>query len=284
MSIAIASDTISISDALRRARAHWKAGDAGEAERYCERVLAARPDQPDALHLLGLIANAHGDLDLAIDRLRRACLAPRAPAVYSSDLADAYRRNGRLAEAETAARRALAMDSNLVSCWNTLGLVLQEAGKLEESLAAFERVVGLKRNRAEGHNNLGNALRRLGLLEFAAWHYVQALTLDRNFAEAYANIAFFHIAQREYQQAAAAASHAIELNPRLADAYLTLAEAEMLQHRPDAALEALDALCAVAPEHAAGRAARDKVLEQLKRNRRDAPSVFPATHEGDLRE
>jgi Flp pilus assembly protein TadD len=86
MSIAIASDTISISDALRRARAHWKAGDAGEAERYCERVLAARPDQPDALHLLGLIANAHGNLDLAIDRLRRACLAPRAPAVYSSDL------------------------------------------------------------------------------------------------------------------------------------------------------------------------------------------------------
>jgi tetratricopeptide (TPR) repeat protein len=81
-----------------------------------------------------------------------------------------------------------------------------------------------------------------------------------------------------------AASHAIELNPRLADAYLTLAEAEMLQHRHDAALEALDALCAVAPEHAAGRAARDKVLEQLKRNRRDAPSVFAATHEGDLRE
>ncbi|MEA3120130.1 MAG: hypothetical protein QOI13_3400 [Paraburkholderia sp.] len=143
---AVASETFSIPDALRRARIHLNAGEADEAEKLCRRVLAVWPGQADALHLLGLMASARGHLDLAIDHLHQACLPPLAPAVYSSNLADLYRRKGLLAEAEAAARRAVAKDPNLVPGWNILGMVLQEAGKFEQSRACLERAGALKLN------------------------------------------------------------------------------------------------------------------------------------------
>jgi tetratricopeptide (TPR) repeat protein len=151
---AVASKTFSIPEALRRARIHSNAGEADEAERLCRYVLAAWPGQADALHLLGLLASARGNLDLAIDLLRRACLPPRAPAVYSSNLAELYRRRGLLADAEAAARRAVAMDPNLGRGWNSLAMVLQAAGKLEESRACLERASALKLNWAEARSTM----------------------------------------------------------------------------------------------------------------------------------
>ncbi|WP_230371671.1 tetratricopeptide repeat protein [Paludibacterium denitrificans] len=62
---------ITIPEALSQAYAHWNAGQAPQAEQLCLRVLQAVPRQPDALHLLGLIAHAYGQLDLAITHLRR---------------------------------------------------------------------------------------------------------------------------------------------------------------------------------------------------------------------
>ena len=265
MSSAPNSDTLTLPEALSRALAHWNAGQAAEAEVYCQRVLAAFPGQADALHLLGLMAHAYGNLDLAIAHLRQACMAPRAPAIYSSNLAEMYRQKGMLAEGEEAAQRAVAMDPSLVPGWSNLGILLQEAGKLEQSLACLERVLALTPDAPEAHNNLANTYRRLGRLDLAEQHYRQALALHPNYAEAHSNLAFLLTAQGQYDQAAAEARLAIELSPRLADAYLNLADVEAARHRHGAALQALAALQAFAPHHPAGLVARAKALKQLER-------------------
>jgi len=217
------------------------------------------------LHLLGLMAHAYGNLDLAIAHLRQACMAPRAPAIYSSNLAEMYRQKGMLAEGEEAAQRAVAMDPSLVPGWSNLGILLQEAGKLEQSLVCLERVLALTPDAPEAHNNLANTYRRLGRLDLAEQHYRQALALHPNYAEAHSNLAFLLTAQGQYDQAAAEARLAIELSPRLADAYLNLADVEAARHRHGAALQALDALQAFAPHHPAGLVARAKALKQLER-------------------
>src|SRR5471030_1965327 len=141
MSSMTPSGNMNIQEALVQAYAHWNAGQADQAELLAQRVLALWPGQPDALHLLGLMAHAYGNLDLAISHLRQACLAPRAPAAYSSNLAEMYRQKGMLPEGEEAAQRAVAMDPALVSGWNNLGILLQESGKLEQSRACLEKVV-----------------------------------------------------------------------------------------------------------------------------------------------
>lgn len=261
----VASGAISIQEALSRAHAHWNAGQADQAEQFCQRVLAAWPGQADALHLLGLMAHAYGNPDLAIAHLRQACMAPRAPAVYSSNLAEMYRQKGLLAEGEEAARRAVTMDPALVSGWNNLGILLQEAGKFAESLDCLERVIALQPDWAEAHNNLANTCRRLDHMDRAEQHYRTALTLNPSYAEAHSNLAFLLSTQGRYDDAATLAQRAIELSPRLVDAYLNLAEVETSRHRHDAALRALDMLSAFAPQHPAALVARAKTLKQVDR-------------------
>jgi tetratricopeptide (TPR) repeat protein len=257
--------TVTIDQALAQANAHWQAGQADQAERLCQQVLAAWPGQSDAMHLLGLMAHAYGNLDLAIDHLRAACMAPRAPAIYVSNLAELLRQGGRLAEAEQAARRSVAMDTGLIGGWNNLGIILQEAGKLEESRVCLERVVALQPHYAEGQNNLANTLKRLGLLDLAKVHYEAALAIAPDYAEAHSNLSNLLNDLGQHDAALDCARRAIEANPQLSDAYINAAAVEVARDRYGDALRWIDALLIYAPMHIGALGVRATVLRRLGR-------------------
>lgn len=251
---------MSFEEALARAYAHWEAGQADQAEMICQRVLAAWPGQADALHLLGIMAHAFGNLDLALQHVRQSCLAPRAPAQFFSNLAEMCRQKGLLEEGERAGRRAVALDANMVAAWNNLGIILQEAGNLAESAACLERVVFMQPDNAEAHNNLGNTFKMLGQLDKSAAHYSQALKIFPNYAEAHSNLAHLLVDTGELDRAATEARLAIDINPRLLDAYINLAGVELARQRPAEALRWLDAALAFAPGHPKIQVARAKAL------------------------
>jgi tetratricopeptide (TPR) repeat protein len=256
---------IDVAKTVERARAAWAAGRADEAEMACRQVLAVWPGQADATYLLGLMAYTYGNLDLAIAHVRQACQAPRAPAVYFSDFAEMCRQGGRLAEAEQAARRAVAMAPNFAPAWNNLGIVLQEMLKLDESRLCLERALGLEPNNPETLNNLANTMKRLGLAAEAEKRWNAALALKPDYAEAYSNLSNLLNDQGEYDRADAVARRAIELSPRLADAYINLAAVATARHRHADALMTLDALTAFTPAHPRALAARALALKELDR-------------------
>lgn len=254
---------LTLEEALTRAYAHWNAGQVDQAEQFCQRVLAMWPGQADALHLMGLMAHGFGNLDLALQYVRQACLAPRAPSLYLSNLAEMCRQAGLLEEAERAGRQAVALNSSFVAGWNNLGIILQEAGKYEESVTCLERVVALQPDNAEAHNNLANTYKRAGRPDLAGAHYGKALELFPNYAEAHSNLANLLNDLGLPDRAAAEARLAIEINPRLADAYINMAGAELSRNRPGEALRWLDALLAFAPMHAGGLCARALALKSV---------------------
>ncbi len=256
---------MTIEQALGQASAHWNAGQADQAERLCQHVLALWPGQSDALHLMGLMAHAYGNLDIAIDHLRRACQAPRVQATYLSNLAEMCRQKGALAEAEEAARRAVTMDPAMVAGWNNLGIILQESGKLEESLSCLERVLLLQPAYPEAHNNLGNTLKRLGRLDRARAQYEAALRLAPAYAEAMSNLANLLSDLGQPDEALALARRAIDANPRLSDAYINAAAVEVGRDRPAEALRWIDALLSYAPLHVGGLGVRATALRHLGR-------------------
>ncbi|GGF75201.1 sulfotransferase [Azorhizobium oxalatiphilum] len=252
---------ITIQEAIQRASQHWAAGQAAPAEQLCQRVLAVWPGQPDALHILGLMAHAYGDLDLAIRYLREAANAPRVPAPYLSNLGEILRQKGYLAEAEEVCRRALALEPGAIGAWNNLGIILQEAGKLTESVACLERVAAAQPDSPQAFNNLANTCTRLGALETARTHYARALELDPDYAEAESNLSFLLNEMGRADEAARHARHAIDLDPQLADAYVNLAGAELGRQRPLEAQRWLEALLAFAPAHLGGLVAFARVLK-----------------------
>lgn len=255
---------VSIEQALGMAHAHWDAGQAEQAEMLCQQVLGIWPGNSDAHHLLGLMAHAYGNLDLAIDNLRKACQSPRTPPLYLSNLAEMCRQRGLLAEAEQAGRAAIRLDQTLPGAWNNLGIILQEAGKLDESRSCLERVVLLRPGEAEGYNNLGNTLKRLGQLDQARQRYEAALALAPNYAEAHSNLSNLLNDLGRPDEALASARRAIDANPRLADAYVNAAAAEVSRNRYREALRWIDMLLAFAPMHPGGLMVRAVALRYLE--------------------
>jgi tetratricopeptide (TPR) repeat protein len=256
---------LDVAATIARGRAAWQAGRADEAEMLCRQVLAVWPGQTDAAYLLGLMAYTYGNLDLAIAHVRQACEVPRAPAVYFSDLAEMLRQKGLLAEAERAARRAIAMAPDFAPAWNNLGIVLQEALKLDESRLSLERALALEGDNAQTLNNLANTLKRLGFAAQAEELWNAALKLKPDYAEVYSNLANLLLDQGEYDRAEASARRAIDLSPRLADAYVNLAATHTARHAHASAVTIIDALLAFAPRHARALAARALALKELDR-------------------
>ncbi len=218
--------SLTVAAALGQAYAHWQAGQAAPAEQLCLRVLGAVRDQPDARHLLGLIAHAYGRADLAVEHLRAACRSPLSPGEYHSNMAEICRQQGLLAEAESAARRAVALEPDRAEGWNNLGIVLQERGQLAASLECLQRVAALMPDSPQAQNNLGNTCKRLGKNAQALKHYGRALALDPGYAQALGNLAVALHDEGRHDEALAAIRRAIEIDPLIPEAHLHLERIE----------------------------------------------------------
>jgi tetratricopeptide (TPR) repeat protein len=256
---------VSLEQAVAMAYGHWHAGEVRQAEHLCRRVLAVAPGHADALHLLGLMAHAHGQPDQAIEFLTRACAAPGAPALFHSNLAEMCRQRRRLGDAEAAGRRAVAADPNLAQAWNNLGIVLQERGKLDEGLDCLTRALALNPDSADGHGNLGNTLKKLGRLEEAVLAYEKALAINPDSVDAHSN---FSVTLGEFGRFDAARAHAeraIEINPHAFDASANLALIDSKLGRKPEALVRIEAALCVAPENTRLLLARADLLKALDR-------------------
>ncbi|MGZ2258607.1 tetratricopeptide repeat protein [Roseobacter sp. A03A-229] len=87
---------------------------------------------------------AAGEYELAIKSFDRAALARGAiDAEILAGLGSANLGLGRLGQAESLLRRAIAMEDAQPEDWNNLGVVLMEAGKTVEAEQVFKRAFAL---------------------------------------------------------------------------------------------------------------------------------------------
>ncbi|HEY0837709.1 MAG TPA: tetratricopeptide repeat protein, partial [Azospirillum sp.] len=98
-----------IQEALLAAVDHHQAGRLAEAEVLYTRILEADPDQPDALHLLGVLLAQAGRPDLAVARIGAAIARAPGVADYHVNLANALRALDRRGEAADAFLAAFAL-------------------------------------------------------------------------------------------------------------------------------------------------------------------------------
>lgn len=256
---------LNLVDALTRAYQHWNAGNAEQAELLCQQVMVVWPDQPDALHLLGIMAHAYGNHDLAIDYVRRACLSPRAPGMFFRNLTEMCRQRGLLLEGEAAGRRAIALEPNSADCWNNLGIVLQEIGKIDESDASLRRALELNPNDPKTLSNIGNTCRLAGRMDEAEKYYRRALELDPESAQTYNNLAALVAARGNLDLGVEYAREALVCEPQYSDAYLTLSDIESVRFNYKEALRWIDALLAYAQNHVGALGAKARLLRKCGR-------------------
>src|SRR5215203_5329552 len=112
-------------DALRAALSFQRAGDFARAEPIYRHVLQAEPDNPAALHFLGLIELNRGRTDVAIEMINRSVQLKPDQASAWNNLANAFVDARRFDEAIDAYQQSLRLKPDNVLAMQNLARVLQ---------------------------------------------------------------------------------------------------------------------------------------------------------------
>jgi protein O-GlcNAc transferase len=145
--------------------------------------------------------------------------ASRAQAIGLCDQGVAHHQAGRLAEAESCYRGALAIDASHADSLHNLGRVLEDLDRLEEAAQAYHNAAAVQPDCAELHNRLGNVLQKQGRLDAAMACYRRVITLDPGFARAYSNLAAALYRTGAVQEAITCFQRAVDIDPQFAAGY-----------------------------------------------------------------
>ena len=278
------SQRMSLSQAFKLANEHARAGRFVQAEGVLRQILKQRPNDPEALHSLALVAHQTGKTPLAVQLIERALTVNPNVAIYQANLAEMYRRIGQPRKAVEHGERAIALNTEGADAHNNLGIAyfdlgdfegairsygnaiakrprfaeaisnrgnaLRQLKRFEESEAEYRRAIAINPSYAEAYNNLGSVLRDLERPAEAEQAYKRAIALKPDYVEALNNLVLAHKDLKQYDEALAVAQKALALKPQNADALAYIGAIHVDQKKLDLAFDALKKSLAIAPNKA----------------------------------
>ena len=247
-----------IQQALQTATTLAQTGRGPEAESIYRQILAAHPQQPQALFGYGLLLGAAGHGAAAAGLLRQAVVLQPNDADFRVAYASTVAALGQIGEAEGALRRAIELRPGHAVAHENLTVVLVAQGRNAEALAVGQRaaalapgsyntacavaqaLVGLNRleeavgaaGRAiqagatakppqptfRAFELAGHALMGLGRSDEAIEAYKRAVSPEPGFAIAYSNLGNALQQRARVEEGMTALRMAIQLDPNLPDA------------------------------------------------------------------
>jgi len=240
--------SVDVQPIILAALQHHQAGRFDQASAGYRQALNANPNEPDALHLLGVVAHQTGDQPAAIQLILRAIeLRPDAPEFYVNG-ANALRAAGQLDQAIQLLHRAVQLAPTLPEAQSNLAIALSDSGQLTAAIDHFKQALQLRPNfeaamlgyaaalsranrsddaiaclrqtisahsrSAAARVNLGNLLKQIGQLDEAIALLNEAVALNPHFAEAHNNLGNALFEAGLIEPAADAFRQAIHLRPR----------------------------------------------------------------------
>jgi tetratricopeptide (TPR) repeat protein len=202
---------------------HHTAGRLDKAEALYRQVLQAEPENPVALHLLGVVAHQSGDDARAAGLISKAIARKPDYADAHSNLGNVLQRMGRLEDALASFHKAVILTPDLAEAHNNVGSALKALGRLEEAAESYHLAVALRPDFAEAYSNYGAVLHDLGRRNEALTCFRQAVALRPGYAEAHGNLAGLLREQGQADEAAACYRQALALDPGNASTQANLA-------------------------------------------------------------
>ena len=235
---------------LQAAIDRQRAGRFDDAERLYNEILAAHPEQPDALQFLGVLAGQRGTPEAAIDYLTRAIAVKHRNPVYHYNLGLAYQAAGRMENSSDSFRQVLELKSDHVGALKGLGWALLMLNRLEEAELCCRKVIKMAPQDPRARNNLAAVLFGRESIDEAEACAREALRLMPNFAEAHNNLGNTFLAQETYDEAAECYRKALRLSPQYTDAHHNLGVALRGLGKPVSAMASLREAIEIRPDYA----------------------------------
>ena len=179
---------MTVQGALALADQHRQARRLPQAENVLRQLLKQRPNQPEALHALAILAHDAGKTALAVQLIAKALNVTPHVGLYQSNIAEMYRLCGNPEKAIEHGKLALGLRPDHADTYNNLGIAYFDISDFETAAKYYEHAIRLKPTFAEAYSNHGNALRQLRRLDEAERDYRHAIELKPTYAEAYNNL------------------------------------------------------------------------------------------------
>jgi protein O-GlcNAc transferase len=249
-----------------------QSGELAQAEPLYRSALAQSPNNPDALHLLGVLLSQSGRSAEALPLLKQAAsLAPHSADILSN-LAIALDQTGRQKEAGEVLRSALQIRPDHPDANFNLASLLVQQGQLDQALPLLQKASQLQPKnvlvlekladtlrqlgqaadalpillqasalapaRAETQNFLGVTLAALGQTKAAVQAFEKSIALKPDYADPRNNLGLCLTGQGQTRQAIEQFQTAIRLRPNFPGAYTNLGNLLKECDQLDQAIEA----------------------------------------------
>jgi predicted TPR repeat methyltransferase len=169
---------LAIDEALEFAFRLHRDGSLDAAEALYRHIVAAAPNNLNALHYMGVLChqqNRHAEAAELIERI--IDLDPQNADAHNN-LGNVLEGLGNFSEAEVCYRKAMVIRPGHDPAYNNLGVVLMAQRKVAEALDAYRQAVALAPDSPDYRYNMGNALRKAGKIEEAVGAYQEAVNLN----------------------------------------------------------------------------------------------------------
>lgn len=233
---------------LRQAVALHAEGRAREAGGLYAEILKSDPENPDALHLLGVTETQLGRAQVGLEWISRSLrVNPNQPAAMANmgNALLALRRPGEALRCYDAA--SSAWPGYVLASFGR-GNALSALRRPADALASYDHALALVPDFPEALIGRGNALVKLNRFQEALFSFDRALECSPGAALAYLGRGIALLALEGPESAASSIDRAIELSPRLAQAFVAKGDLLTEQGRFDAAAAAYDHALELDPE------------------------------------
>lgn len=188
-------------------------GDAATALPIVGRSLSLLEDDPVFFSNFGVVAYTAGNIDLAISSYQQSLALDPVNADALTNLAAALNDKDRFVEAKGVSEQAIALNPEGRGAYLNRGNALKSMEFIEEAIEDYKKSVELDPNYAHAHTMLGHAYDLLGQLELAEQHTRKAVTLSPDMFEAHNNLATVLMRLGKKGEANLHLARSQELNP-----------------------------------------------------------------------
>ncbi|MEI8289546.1 MAG: tetratricopeptide repeat protein [Verrucomicrobiota bacterium] len=204
----------------RKQMSYWKDG-----ETLFRHALSVPEANPNAIFIFGIILNAAGKTQEAIDQLQKAIrLNPNHFEAHNL-LGIIYEKSNQDEVAINEFQQALHLNPNLFEAHNGLGVIHDKRGQNEAAINEYQQALQLKPDYAAAHLNLGKLLFKSEQVSQAIGHFQSALRLKPDSAEAHYSLGVALGRNNQSDDAIRQYREAIRLKPNHAEAHYNLGNA-----------------------------------------------------------
>jgi Flp pilus assembly protein TadD/peroxiredoxin len=175
--------------------------DLAQARDYLEKAVTLRPDSPEAWNNLGMIDAEEGHTDEAVHNFQQSLAYRPTYAIALLNLGNLYRQQQLYDKAHECLARALELLPDDPEINYSLGMLYAQQDQLQPAMDYLNRALALRPDYPEALNNLGVVYVRLGDNARAEEQFKTGIRVAPGFDQSYLNLARLYALQNDRERA-----------------------------------------------------------------------------------